>query len=251
MVAGRTTAVLLAGGIGRQVGSQLPQLVEVAGRPIMHYTLAVFDAHPDIDDIVIVMAQGYGEVARSIVHSGGHQKARQILEGGESRSHSSLRGLNAIPSEGDGKVLTHDAIRPFVSPRIISDCVQALDSDGAVDVVIPPTDSIIEISQGNSLRRALPHSTVRLGQTPQAFRLSVIKEAYARATADPEFKPTDDCTVVQRYMPEVPIRVVAGEELNTQVTEPIDVYLVEKLLELAERDIVRPRRDDEGTRRLE
>ncbi len=82
----------------------------------------------------------------------------------------------------------------------------------------------------------LPRHLLRRGQTPQSFRLSVIREAYARAARDPGFTATDDCTVVLRYCPDVPVAVVAGHERNMKVTEPIDVYLADKLFQLTSAD---------------
>ena len=82
----------------------------------------------------------------------------------------------------------------------------------------------------------LPRHLLRRGQTPQSFRLSTIRAAYAKAAQDPNFTATDDCTVVLRYLPEVPIAVVAGHERNMKVTEPIDVYIADKLFQLTSAD---------------
>ena len=82
----------------------------------------------------------------------------------------------------------------------------------------------------------LPRHLLRRGQTPQSFRLSTIRAAYAKAAEDPNFTATDDCTVVLRYLPDVPIAVVAGHERNMKVTEPIDVYIADKLFQLTSAD---------------
>ena len=82
----------------------------------------------------------------------------------------------------------------------------------------------------------LPRHLLRRGQTPQSFRLSTIRAAYAKAAADPDFRATDDCTVVLRYLPDVPIAVVPGHERNMKVTEPIDVYIADKLFQLTSAD---------------
>ena len=228
----RNTAVLLAGGVGTRVGLDLPkQLIKIAGRPIMEHTLAVFDQHPDVDDIIIMMAPGHLDAVRSIVRDGGYSKVRQILEGAATRSETTVRALDALGA-GDRKVLLHDAVRPLVSSRIVSDCFQALDSYDAVDVAIPSADTIIEVDPENTIRAVPRRANLRRGQTPQGFRLSVIREAYARAQQDPRFEATDDCTVVLRYLPAVPIWVVSGDERNMKVTEPIDVYIADKLFQL-------------------
>jgi 2-C-methyl-D-erythritol 4-phosphate cytidylyltransferase len=231
----RNVAVLLAGGVGTRVGLDVPkQLIKIAGRPIMEHTLAILDAHEDVDEIIIMMAPGHLDPVREIVRSGDYAKVSQILEGAATRNDTTLRALDALPEE-ECNVLLHDAVRPLVSPRIIGDCFRALESYSAVDVAIPSADTIVEVRPDNTIREIPPRANLRRGQTPQAFKASVIKEAYARAGQEPDFTATDDCTVVLRYLPEVPIWVVAGEERNMKVTEPIDVYIADKLFQLTTR----------------
>jgi 2-C-methyl-D-erythritol 4-phosphate cytidylyltransferase len=182
-----------------------------------------------------------------MVRSGGYTKVRQILEGAASRSETTMRALDAI-EHADCKVLTHDAVRPLVSSRIIADCFRALDDYDAVDVAIPSADSIIEVTPGNTIASVPRRSDLRRGQTPQGFRLPVIRKAYAAAAEDRDFEPADECTVVHRYLPEVPIGVVAGDERNMKVTEPIDIYLADKLFQLTSRDQLPVSRDDAGYR---
>ena len=242
------TVVLLAGGVGSRVGLDIPkQLIKIAGSPIMEHTLRVFQAHPDVDDIIVLMAPGHLDAVRAMVASGGYTKVTQLLEGAATRSETSIRALQAVPHE-DAKVLLHDAVRPLVTPRIVTDCFRALDDYDAVDVAIPSADTIIEVTEENTIAAVPRRSALRRGQTPQAFRLATIREAYARATADPAFEATDDCTVVLRYLPSVPIYVVRGEERNMKVTEPIDIYLADKLFQLTGPDSLPASRDEAGYR---
>jgi NAD(P)-dependent dehydrogenase (short-subunit alcohol dehydrogenase family) len=130
-------------------------------------------------------------------------------------------------------VLFHDAVRPFVDERILQDCVDALDHYGAVDTAIPSADTIIQINtETNVLVDVPPRSLLRRGQTPQAFLLSVIRHAYERAARDRNFVATDDCTVVLKYTPDVPIAVIAGSDENMKITESIDVFIADKLFQL-------------------
>jgi 2-C-methyl-D-erythritol 4-phosphate cytidylyltransferase len=121
---------------------------------------------------------------------------------------------------------------------VLADCVDALEKYEAVDTAIPSADTIIQVDEqtGQTIDQVLRRSLLRRGQTPQCFRLSVIRRAYALAAADPDFEATDDCTVVLRYLPEVPIAVVQGEDRNMKVTEPIDVYIADKLFQLDSHD---------------
>ena len=232
----RNIAVLLAGGVGTRVGSDVPkQLIEVAGRPIVEHTLATFEQHPLVDDILILMAPGHLDAVRSIIREGGYRKVTRLLEGAATRSGTTMQALDAIEAD-DGKVLLHDAVRPLVSPRIIADCFAALDTHAAVTVAIPSADTIIEVTPDDLIRSVPPRASLRRVQTPQGFRLPVIRKAYALAGQDPAFDATDDCTVVLRYLPDVPIRVVRGDERNIKVTEPLDLDLAETLLRLTGRD---------------
>ena len=226
-------AVLLAGGVGTRVGLDIPkQLIKIAGKTILEHTLAAFQAHPMVDEIVVMMAAGHLDAVRAMVRTGDYDKVTQVLEGStEGRNGTTLLALDAIAPECP--VLFHDAVRPLVSERIITECFEALESYDAVDVAIPSADTIIEVDPDANTIRAIPkRADLRRGQTPQAFRASVLRAAYAVAAQDPDFTATDDCGVVLRYRPDVPIWVVAGEERNMKVTDPIDVFLADKLFQL-------------------
>ena len=230
----KNVAVVLAGGVGARVGLDLPkQLIKIAGRPIIDHTLAILDRHPAIDEIIIMMAPGHLDVVRELIRRGGYDKVSAILEGGETRNATTVRALDHL-GDVECNILFHDAVRPLLSPRIVSDCVRALDTYSAVDVAIPSADTIIEVSPANTIRAIPPRANLRRGQTPQGFRASVIKAAYRRAAQDPDFQATDDCTVVVRYLPDVPVWVVDGDERNMKVTEPIDVYIADKLFQLTD-----------------
>lgn len=236
----RNVAVVLAGGTGTRVGLSIPkQLIKIAGKTIIEHTIAAFQASSLIDEIVILMAPGHLDPVRAIVHNGGYDKVTQIVEGGETRNESTSRALEALGSE-ECNVLFHDAVRPLVSQTIIRDVVLALGTHEAVDTAIPSADTVVQVhdtpDETHTIEDVLPRHLLRRGQTPQAFRLSVIRKAYELAWKDPDFTATDDCTVVLRYLPEVPIAVVTGHERNMKVTEPIDVYIADKLFQLHSAD---------------
>ncbi|MFD1542195.1 bifunctional cytidylyltransferase/SDR family oxidoreductase [Nonomuraea guangzhouensis] len=242
----RTVGVVLAGGVGRRVGLDTPkQLIKIAGRTILEHTLALFNGSSEIDEIVVLMAPGFTGTVREIVEKGGFDKVGQIVEGGASRTESTWRALNALGPQ-ECNVLLHDAVRPLLEPRIITECVRALRTYSAVEVAIPSSDTILVAAPGpgGDIIRDIPdRSWLRRAQTPQCFRLSLIREAYERAFADPDFdqRPaTDDCGVLLRYLPDVPIYIVPGSERNMKITHPVDVYIAEKLLQFAGADAPRP-----------
>jgi 2-C-methyl-D-erythritol 4-phosphate cytidylyltransferase len=247
----RNVAVLLAGGVGVRVGLDIPkQLIKVAGKTILEHSLAALHAHPMVDSITVMMTPGHLDAVRAIVRGGGYDKVTEILEGGDTRSETTVRALESLGSE-ECKVLFHDAVRPLLSQRIIGECFDALDHYPAVDVAIPSADTIIQVGDDNVIQAVPPRASLRRGQTPQAFRSSVIQQAYALAAEDPDFVATDDCTVVLRYLPDQPIWVVQGEERNMKVTDPIDVYLADKLFQLTGNDAPATLTDDEYRERLE
>lgn len=237
----RNVAVILAGGTGTRVGLAIPkQLIKIAGKTIIEHTIAAFELSPLIDEIVILMTPGHLDPVRAIVQNGGYGKVTQIVEGGQTRNESTSRALDALGDE-ECNVLFHDAVRPLVSQTIIGDVVAALATHQAVDTAIPSADTIVQVhdtpaGQTETIQDVLQRSLLRRGQTPQAFRLSVIRRAYELAWKDPDFTATDDCTVVLRYLPDVPIAVVPGHERNMKVTEPIDVYIADKLFQLHSAD---------------
>ncbi|MBD8870866.1 bifunctional cytidylyltransferase/SDR family oxidoreductase [Nocardioides donggukensis] len=236
----RNVAVLLAGGVGTRVGLDIPkQLIKVAGKTILEHSLQALHGHPQVDEVLIMMTPGHLDAVREIVKRGDYHKVVDILEGGDTRNATTLRALDRL-GDDECHVLFHDAVRPLVTARIVSECFEALKTHPAVDVAIPSADTIVEVDEDDVIRAIPQRAALRRGQTPQCFRSSVIKQAYARAVEDPDFVSTDDCSVVLRYVPEAPIVVVHGDERNMKVTEPIDVYLADKLFQLTRNDLPVP-----------
>ncbi|GAA3635814.1 bifunctional cytidylyltransferase/SDR family oxidoreductase [Microlunatus ginsengisoli] len=233
----RTVAVVLAGGTGTRVGLDIPkQLIKISGKPIIEHTIAAMQASPLVDEILVMMTPGYLDEVRAVVRKGGYDKVTQILEGAGTRNDTTAAALAAL-GEQECNVLLHDAVRPLVSQAIIEANVAALQTHEAVDTAIPSADTVIQVDgDRGSIADVLPRHLLRRGQTPQSFRLSTIRAAYAQAALDPAFTATDDCTVVLRYLPDVPIVVVPGHERNMKVTEPIDVYIADKLFQLTSAD---------------
>ena len=227
----RTVAAVLAGGTGTRVGLQTPkQLVKVAGKAVIEHTIEALHNCDLIDEIVVLMTPGYTDEVAALLGNR-YPKVSRVLEGGATRNETTQRALDAIQDD-ECNVLLHDAVRPLLDQRIVEECVHALRSYEAVDIAIPSTDTVIEVE--DDVIVSIPdRGRLRRGQTPQCFRLSTIKSAYARAWEDPDFTATDDCSVVLKYRPDVPIYVVAGTEHNMKITHPIDLFLADKLFQLA------------------
>lgn len=232
----RVIAAVLAGGVGSRMGAPSPkQLLPLDGRPIIERSIAAFEATPEVDEIVVLMVEEYVGRVEEIVADAGFTKVTRVLPGGETRTDTSFAALSAMAGAADTDlVLLHDAARPLVRPDTIAACVRALGSAGAVGVAVPSGDTVVEVGPGRdggeAIARTPDRSRLRRMQTPQGFRLGVVRRAYELAMADPELVATDDCGVVLRYLPDEEVRIVHGDESNIKVTNPGDVEVAETLL---------------------
>jgi 2-C-methyl-D-erythritol 4-phosphate cytidylyltransferase len=229
----RMVAVVLGGGVGQRLGAGMPkQLLTLGGTTLIERCVAAFEAAPGVDEILVVMARGYtGQVEALLADR--YRKVTAVIEGGQTRPDSTRVALAAIAAGGaagdDCGVLLHDAARPLVDQRIIADCVAALAEHDAAGVAVPASDTMVVT--GNGVMQSMPRrETLHRCQTPQCFRLPVITRAHELAAADPCFSPTDDCGVVMRYLPGVPVHIVPGSERNIKVTYPQDLAVAEALL---------------------
>jgi 2-C-methyl-D-erythritol 4-phosphate cytidylyltransferase len=237
----RMVAVVLAGGSGQRFGGDLPkQLRLLAGRTLVEHSVAAFEQAPGVDAITVVMPAGLaGQGRERFGPAGGYRKVTGVIEGGITRTDSTrcaIAALSADQGDTDCNVLFHDAARPLLDQRIIADCVTALDTDQAIGVAVPSSDTIVEVSDGVMTGMPRREALARC-QTPQGFRLSVIRHAYQLADADPSFgqRPaTDDCGIVLRYLPGIPVRLVHGSERNIKITYPDDLHVAEALLRQGE-----------------
>ena len=227
----RMVAVVLGGGVGQRLGAGMPkQLLTLGGKTLVERCVAAFETAPGVDEILVVMARGYTGQVEALL-AGGYPKVTGIIEGGRGRPDSVRAALAAIASghPDDCGVLLHDAARPLVDQRIIADCVAALRVHDAAGVAVPASDTMVVT--GHGVMQSMPRrETLHRCQTPQCFRLSVISRAHELAAADPGFSPTDDCGVVMRYLPGVPVHIVPGSERNIKVTYPQDLAVAEALL---------------------
>ena len=230
----RMVAVVLGGGTGQRIGAALPkQLLRLGGRTLLEHCVAAFEQAPGVDEILVVMADGYVEAVRTVLAGGGYRKVTGVIAGGVARPDSTRVALAAIAASGldpaDCGVLLHDAARPLVDQRIIADCVAALGVHEAAGVAVPASDTIVITDDG--VMHSMPRrETLWRCQTPQCFRLPVIARAHELAAADPDFAPTDDCGVVLRYLPDVSVHIVPGNERNLKITYPQDLAVAEALL---------------------
>jgi 2-C-methyl-D-erythritol 4-phosphate cytidylyltransferase len=220
---GSSVALVLAGGSGSRMGRP-KQFIELLGRPALYYTLRAFEDAPEIDRIYIV---GDRERIEELVKEGGIAKYAGCSEPGEARSLSTRSGLLLCEDEEDSIVLIHDGSRCLVTPDLIGRVVKK--ARAGVDGVIPalPISDTIKVAEKGSVSKSLDRRKLHAAQTPQAFRLDVLRHIYA-APEKVLRDATDDASLVEDAGGRV--AMVAGEKTNIKLTTPEDLILAEAIL---------------------
>ncbi len=220
----KTVAVILAGGVGLRMGGEKPkQFLEINGKPIVIHSLEAFQKHSLIDEIILVVNAKFCKEFEVLLEQYSFSKLKAITVGGKERSDSSKNALQCVKPNTTTKVLIHDAVRPLVSEEIITNVIEALDAYQAVNVGIPATDTILVANEQQEIESVPPRQTIFLAQTPQGFRADIIHKAYEKASKDSDFIATDDCGVVHRYFPDIPIKIAEGSVENRKITFPSDL----------------------------
>lgn len=227
----KVIAVILAAGVGERAGHHLPkQFIKIAGKTVVEHTLDAVERCRDVDDVYVVVHARFRHIMESILERCRYRKVAKLLNGGDTRQESSRIAAGAI-RDNRAKVLVHDAVRPFVSDEIIRNCVLALDAHAAVDVAVPASDTIIQVDERRFIRDIPERAGMYRGQTPQAFRAGVLKQAHRLAVREKASNFTDDCGLVLHYGL-APVFVVRGEQKNIKITYPEDIFLADKLFQL-------------------
>lgn len=229
--------MILAAGSGSRTGLATPkQFLSLGGKTVLEHSVRTFNDHPLIDEVVIVTATEFIEKVQAIVKANGWTKVTAVLPGGKERFDSSLAAVRHFADNPDAVMLFHDAARPLVSERIISDTIKAMERYDAVDVAIPAVDTIVQCDrEGTQMESIQDRNLLWRMQTPQGFRQRTIQEAYRIALHDPQFTATDDCGTVLRYLKDVKVGIVRGSERNIKLTYADDLSLLEFLLSSPER----------------
>ncbi len=229
-------AILLAGGSGQRFGADRPkQFVRIGERTVLEHSLAAFEQSPHIDAILIVSHPQHLNEVSELLPSSQHPKLLAVVAGGAERQDSTLNALRALTQITDSpleqiRILIHDAVRPAVSQSIIARVCTALHTHQAANLVVPVTDTLLEVNDNGTTAAMPSRARYRRVQTPQGFHAATLQHAYDVALTDPNFQATDDCGVVFRYLPEVEIALVEGEQRNIKLTYPEELHVLHYLL---------------------
>ncbi len=232
-------AIILAGGSGSRMGSDIPkQFIDIYGKPLIVHTLESFDINTNIDYIAVVCKEDWCEDLQIWIRKYGINKAKWIVQGGNTRQESIYNALKKIETECSENdiVVIHDAARPLISQRIIDDNIEGAKKYGAVDTVIPTSDTIVNSKDGEMINSVPIRKELYLGQTPQSFSYRLIKEAHEIALNNDRFDATDDCQLIIGMNENV--HLIKGDKLNFKITTFEDMLLLKAVIKLGKLEVM-------------
>ena len=218
----RNYALILAGGSGKRMGNEIPkQFVEIAGKPVLIHTLENFQAYDPQISIILVLPKEQTDFWKNLCDKYHCNISHTIAEGGRERFFSVKNGLNAIT--GDGIVFIHDGVRPLVNHETLRRCQVMAEALGNAIPAIPVAESVRYMTEESS--KPVDRSRLRLIQTPQTFRIPLIKKAYEQPYIE---SFTDDASVLEQTGE--PVHLTEGNRENIKITWPDDLYIAELIL---------------------
>jgi len=204
-----------------KTGTSRKQFMLLDGSPILVHTIRKFLRCARVHEIIVALRQDDMEWVASLVEQERAEKPVRLVEGGETRQDSVRNALASVSADTD-LVAVHDAVRPFIDEETVMKVIDAAEQSGAAIVGIVPVDTVKQVHL-TKVRATLPRDRLVLTQTPQVFRLELLREAFARAVQD-EFTGTDESSLVER-LETVEVTVIAGSDRNIKITKPSDMEL--------------------------
>ena len=235
MMSKMNVAIILSAGLGlrfkKNINGSPKQLTKIAGKTLLEHILERFERNEKINEIILVVNQESKKIQEKIIKENDFKKVKKVVLGGTTRQKSSKNGIFACDIKKTGKVLIHDANRPFVSDEIINRMIESLDIYKAVTVAIPLIDTILRVNKENFIIDIPKRSQFMREQTPQGFDYKTIKKAHQLAIKENFYEVTDDCGLIKKYKL-INIFVIRGEEENIKITYPIDLHIADKLFQI-------------------
>jgi 2-C-methyl-D-erythritol 4-phosphate cytidylyltransferase / 2-C-methyl-D-erythritol 2,4-cyclodiphosphate synthase len=228
----RVTAIIAAGGAGRRLRSLKPkQLLDLAGQSILARSVAAFDSHPSISDLVVVLPADFPAAAAQ-AHLGATARPVTIVTGGARRQDSVANAFASVDPSAE-IVLIHDAARPFVSAAIIDRTIEAAAAYGAAIAAVEASDTVKRVERhphGALIVETIPRDSIFLAQTPQGFRREILADAVALGRSG--VNATDEAALAERAGH--PVHVVPGEPGNVKITTEEDLATARRRVESSE-----------------
>ncbi len=230
-------AIILAAGSGVRFSSSTPkQFITVGGKPLFCHSVEAFEKHPEIDKILIVTLERFIQKTQAICEKRGYDKVIDVIAGGSTRQTSSFEAmqyLQYVLSEND-TVLIHDAARPLLPQRVISEHLSLAHDYPGVITTLPCTDTICESSDGKALSKNLDRKKLYLAQTPQSFRFGILWKAHQQAR-DRHRTVTDDAQLLVEQ--NLPVAMAQGDARLLKVTTQEDLAIIRQWLKEMDKNV--------------
>lgn len=219
----QTTVVIVAAGMGRRMNaSTTKQLIEIGGRPILWHTLKAFQEMSVIDEIVLVIkAEERAYIEEFLLKGSGFTKVSHVVNGGKERSDSVANGLLVVTNED--VVMIHDGARPFVEEISVIGLLKALTVYEGAILAVPAKDTIKAVNAAEEVVHTYDRKTLWQVQTPQAFKTSLLKKAFAEI--DQVTSIIYDDAMLVEAISNKPIKIVEGKDTNIKITTPFDLII--------------------------
>lgn len=228
--------IIFAGGTGQRMNTAaMPkQFLELHGKPILIYTLEVFQRHPKIDGIILVCLNSWIDYCQELLERFHITKVMKIVPGGKNGQESIFNGLNAAYSLIDVKcvVLIHDGVRPLINIKTISDNIESVIQKGNAITVAPAIETIVVKSNDESLGDIIDRSQCQVAKAPQSFYLEDIYQAHLKAKQENQLNFIDSASMMKYY--NYKLYPVVGPNENIKITTPSDFYIFRAILDAKE-----------------
>ena len=224
--------IIPAAGQGKRMGAGINKLLlELDGIPVLVHTLKVFEADETCTGIILAIhPQDEAEFVK-LIKKYKFNKVNNLIPGGKERQHSIYNALKTVT--GNGIILVHDAARPFIKKEHIHRLTESAEITDAAIIGVPAKDTMKKV-QNHVVETTVERSSLWAVQTPQAFRVSLLKEAYEMAERD-HFIGTDDASLVERIGH--PVMIVEGDYDNIKLTTPEDLFFAEAILKKRQKEL--------------
>ena len=234
-------AVIFAGGSGKRMNtvSRPKQFLELNGKPVIIYTLELFDNHPDIDAICVVCIEPWIPFLKKQLKKFEINKVIDIVPGGNTGQDSIYNGLSAAnrwnashcESHEDAIVLIHDGVRPLITEQTITDNIETAQKEGNCITCIPATETFV-IKQEDGSLRIPPRADSLIARAPQSFKLSDILAAHEQARKENRHDFIDSCTIMSHFGHKM--HTIIGPMENIKITTPTDFFIFRAMVQVHE-----------------
>ena len=229
-------AVIFAGGSGQRMNtrSKPKQFLDVHGKPVLVYTLELFQEHKNIDGIVLVCIESWIDYTKELIKKYNLNKVLDVVPGGKTGQESIFLGLKTVYEKYDKKaiVLIHDGVRPLINEDVITDCLDSVEKNGNAITIAPAIETIFRKSEDGTVGDIFKRSDCEMAKAPQCFYVKDLYNAHLKAQKENKYDFIDSASMMQYYG--YKLYTVEGPAENIKITTPSDFYIFRAIMDARE-----------------